>query len=211
MKEVSQSAKYVATAMELYVKGSLNMFNHRTNVNLENRLVCFNIKNLQSHLKKLGMLILQDAVWGRVSENRQANMKSKQKKSTWFYIDEFHLLLKDTQTAQYSTEIWKRFRKWSGIATGITQNVEDFLSSTEAENIFKNTPFIIMLGQSAGDRKVLAQSLDITDEQLSFVKQSGPGEGLLFYSGVILPFIDRFPKDAELYRLMTTRPDEIGQ
>jgi len=192
--EGNDAARYVASALELYVTGSLNIFNNRTNVNLDNRLVCFNIRQLQSHLKKIGMLILQDAVWGRVSENRQ------NKKKTWFYIDEFHLLLKDEQTASYVAEIWKRFRKWGGIPTGITQNVDDLLSSREAENIFKNTPFIIMLGQAAGDRRILAKSLGISNEQLSFVTQSGPGEGLLFFGHTIIPFIDRFPKETQMYR-----------
>ena len=199
-----EAANYIASALELYVTGSLNVFNNRTNVNLSNRLVCFNIRELQSHLKAIGMLILQDAVWGRVSYNREL------KKKTFFYVDEFHLLLKDEQTASYSVGIWKRFRKWGGVPTGITQNIKDLLASREVENIFENTPFIIMLGQAAGDRAVLAKSLGISPEQLSFVTQSGPGEGLLFFGHTIIPFIDRFPVDTELYRLMTTRIEEIS-
>jgi len=199
-----EAANYIASALELYVTGSLNVFNNRTNVNLSNRLVCFNIRELQSHLKAIGMLILQDAVWGRVSYNRE------KKKKTWFFVDEFHLLLKDEQTASYSVGIWKRFRKWGGVPTGITQNVKDLLSSREVENIFENTPFIIMLNQAAGDRAVLAKSLGISPEQLSFVTQSGAGEGLLFFGHTIIPFIDRFPCDTELYRLMTTRIEEVS-
>jgi len=117
-KQSEPEAQHVATALEIYVTGSLNVFNHRTNVNMSNRLVCFDIKELGKQLKKLGMLILQDAVWNRVTINRAA------RKTTWFYIDEFHLLLKEEQTAAYSIEIWKRFRKWGGIPTGITQNVK---------------------------------------------------------------------------------------
>ena len=199
-----EAANYIASALELYVTGSLNVFNNRTNVNLSNRLVCFNIRELQSHLKAIGMLILQDAVWGRVSYNREL------KRKTFFYVDEFHLLLKDEQTASYSVGIWKRFRKWGGVPTGITQNVKDLLSSREVENIFENTPFIIMLNQAAGDRAVLAKSLGISPEQLSFVTQSGAGEGLLFFGHTIIPFIDRFPRDTELYKLMTTRIEEIS-
>jgi len=123
-------------------------------------------------------------------------------------VDEFHLLLKDEQTASYSVGIWKRFRKWGGIPSGITQNIKDLLSSREVENIFENTPFIIMLSQAAGDRAILAKSLGISPEQLSFVTQSGAGEGLLFFGHTIIPFIDRFPKDTELYKLMTTRINE---
>ena len=203
-KKGKEAANYIASALELYVTGSLNVFNNRTNVNLSNRLVCFNIRELQSHLKAIGMLILQDAVWGRVSYNREL------KRKTFFYVDEFHLLLKDEQTASYSVGIWKRFRKWGGVPTGITQNIKDLLSSREVENIFENTPFIIMLNQAAGDRAVLAKSLGISPEQLSFVTQSGAGEGLLFFGHTIIPFIDRWNKESELYGLMTTRIEEVS-
>jgi len=114
-------AQRIATALEIYVDGSLRVFNHRTNVELDNRIVCFDIKDLGKQLKKLGMLIVQDQVWNRVTANRAA------RKSTRYYIDEFHLLLKEEQTAAYSVEIWKRFRKWGGIPTGITQNIKDLL------------------------------------------------------------------------------------
>ena len=123
----------MATALEIYVKGSLNLFNHRTNVDIHNRLVCYDIKQLGKQLKKIGMLVVQDQVWGRVTANRSAG------KATRYYMDEFHLLLKEEQTAAYSVEIWKRFRKWGGIPTGITQNVKDLLSSREVENIFGAT------------------------------------------------------------------------
>jgi hypothetical protein len=126
-------------------------------------------------------------------------------------MDEFHLLLKEEQTAAYSVEIWKRFRKWGGIPTGITQNVKDLLSSREVENIFENSDFIYMLNQASGDRQILAKQLNISPHQLSYVTHSGEGEGLLFYGNVILPFADKFPKDTELYRIMTTKPSEIKQ
>lgn len=195
-------AAQVATALELYVTGSLNVFNHRTNVQLSNRLVCFDIKQLGSNLKKLGMLIVQDQVWNRVAANREKGT------STWFYADEFHLLLGDPQTAAYSVEIWKRFRKWGGIPTGITQNVSDLLRSPEVQTIFENSEFIMMLRQSADDSKLLAERLHISDHQLSHITQSNEGEGLLVFGNTMLPFIDRFPKDTELYRIMTTKPSE---
>ena len=128
---------------------------------------------------------------------------------TWFYCDEFHLLLKEEQTAAYSVEIWKRFRKWGGIPTGITQNIKDLLASREIENIFENSDFVYMLNQAAGDREILAKKLGISPQQLSYVTHSGPGEGLIFYGNVILPFVDRFPQDTELYRIMTTKPEEV--
>ena len=198
-----KEAHHVATALEIYVKGSLNLFNHRTNVDIENRFVCYDIKELGKQLKKIGMLIVQDQVWGRVTKNRG------QCKTTRYYMDEFHLLLKEEQTASYSVEIWKRFRKWGGIPTGITQNVKDLLSSREVENIFENSDFIIMLNQAAGDRQILANQLNISPHQLSYVTHSGEGEGLLFYGNVILPFVDRFPTDLELYSIMTSKLSEV--
>ncbi|MBB2181750.1 ATP-binding protein [Lachnospiraceae bacterium MD1] len=198
-------AKHVATALEIYVSGSLNVFNHRTNVELTNRLVCYDIKDLGKQLKKIGMLVVQDQVWGRVTENRS------QGKSTRYYMDEMHLLLREDQTAAYTVEIWKRFRKWGGIPTGITQNVKDLLASKEVENIFENSDFIYMLNQAVGDRQILARQLNISPHQLSYVTHSGEGEGLLFYGNVILPFVDRFPANTELYRIMTTRLSEVTE
>ena len=201
-KQEEKEAQFVATALEIYVSGSLNVFNHRTDVDVSNRVVCYDIKELGKQLKKIGMLIVQDQVWNRVTINREAS------KATRYYIDEFHLLLKEEQTAAYSVEIWKRFRKWGGIPTGITQNVKDLLASREVENIFENSDFIYMLNQAAGDRKILAQQLGISPHQLSYVTHSNAGEGLLFYGDTIVPFVDNFPKDTELYRLMTTRPSD---
>ncbi|MCC8067618.1 MAG: ATP-binding protein [Clostridiales bacterium] len=203
LEQEEKEARHVATALEIYVKGSLNLFNHHTNVDIQNRFVCYDIKELGKQLKKIGMLIVQDQVWGRVTQNRSEG------KTTRYYMDEFHLLLKEEQTAAYSVEIWKRFRKWGGVPTGITQNVKDLLSSREVENIFENSDFIIMLNQASGDRQILAQQLGISPHQLSYVTQSGEGEGLLFYGNVILPFVDHFPKDSELYRIMTTKLSEV--
>ena len=199
LKQEEKEAQYIATALEIYVSGSLNVFNHRTNVDIQSRIVSYDIKELGKQLKKIGMLIVQDQVWNRVTINREA------RKSTRYYIDEMHLLLKEEQTAAYSVEIWKRFRKWGGIPTGITQNVKDLLSSREVENIFENSDYIYMLNQASGDRQILAKQLNISPHQLSYVTHSGEGEGLLFYGSVILPFVDRFPKDTELYGIMTTK------
>ena len=197
-----KEAQRIATALEIYVSGSLNLFNHRTNVDINNRFVCYDIKELGKQLKKLGMLIVQDQVWGRVTANRDAG------KYTRYFIDEFHLLLREEQTATYSVEIWKRFRKWGGVPTGITQNVKDLLASRDIENILENSDYIVMLNQAPGDRQVLAQKLNISPHQLAHVTGVGPGEGLLFYGNVILPFVEHFPKDTELYRIMSTRPSD---
>jgi type IV secretory pathway VirB4 component len=194
--------KKLATEMEIYVTGSLNVFNHQSNVDLNKHLLCFDIKELGSQLKKIGMLVIQDQVWNKVSLNRG-------NKSTRYYIDEFHLLLKDEQTASYSVEIWKRFRKWGGIPTGITQNVKDLLMSKEIENIFDNTDFVLMLNQASGDREILARKLKISLPQLRYVTNSNEGEGLLFFGNTIVPFLDKFPKDTILYQKMTTKPEEV--
>ena len=202
-RQEEKEAQYIATALEIYVHGSLNVFNHRTNINIQSRVVSFDIKELGKQLKKIGMLIVQDAVWNRVTINREA------KKSTRYYIDEMHLLLKEEQTAAYTVEIWKRFRKWGGIPTGITQNVKDLLASREVENIFENSDYIYMLNQASGDRQILAKQLNISPHQLSYVTNSGEGEGLVFYGSTIIPFKDKFDNSLMLYALMTSKPDEV--
>jgi hypothetical protein len=201
-KQADPEAQHIATSLEIYVTGSLNVFNNRTNVNIANRVVVYDIKELGKGLKKIAMLILQDAVWNRVTVNRAAH------RTTWFYCDEMHLLLKEEQTSAYTVEVWKRFRKWGGIPTGLTQNVKDLLASREVENIFENSDFIYMLSQAQGDRLILAKQLGISSHQLSYVTHSNAGEGLLFYGNTIIPFVDHFPQDTELYSLLTTKPDE---
>ncbi|CAL7867261.1 P-loop-TraG domain-containing protein [Fusobacterium necrophorum subsp. funduliforme] len=202
-KQEEKVGKKLAVEMEIYVKGSLNVFNHRTNVDTNNRVVCYDIKELGKQLKKIGMLMVQDQVWNRVTINRAS------KKATRYYVDEFHLLLKEPQTANYSIEIWKRFRKWGGMPTGLTQNIKDLLASPEIENIFDNTDFILMLNQAPGDRGILAKKLNISEHQLSYVTNSNEGEGLVFYGNTIVPFIDQFPKNTKLYSLITTKPEEV--
>ena len=204
-KQEEKIGKKLAVEMEIYVKGSLNVFNHRTNVDTNNRMVCYDIKELGKQLKKIGMLIVQDQVWNRVTINRAS------KKATRYYADEFHLLLKEPQTANYSIEIWKRFRKWGGMPTGLTQNIKDLLASPEIENIFDNTDFILMLNQAGTDRDTLAKKLNISKHQLSYVTNSNEGEGLIFYGNTIVPFIDQFPKNTKLYSLITTKLSETGK
>lgn len=200
-------AQYIAAAMERYVTGSLNVFNHRTTVNLNNRIVCYDIRELGNQLKQLGMLIVQDQVWNRVTTNRAAG------KNTRYYVDEMHLLLREPQTAAHTVEIWKRFRKWGGIPTGITQNIKDLMNSkaVEIQNIFENSDYMVLLTQGPGDADILADLLNISRQELAYIKQGVPGEGLLCYGGTIVPFVDRFPKDTQLYQLMTTRFSETGK
>ena len=195
-------AERIANSLVLYVHGSQNYFNHRTNVDITNRIVCFDIKDLGNQLKQLGMLIVQDAVWNRVSQNRE------RKVATRYYCDELHLLLRERQTAQYLIEMWKRFRKWGGIPTGITQNVGDFLRSEEIEGILGNSDFVYLLNQNAKDQVILADKLGLSEKQLSYVTNSEQGCGLILFDDVVIPFIDRYPKDTKTYEIMNTKLEE---
>lgn len=199
LKQNDYEATDLATRIEIYVKGSMNIFNNRTNININKRLTTFDINNLKGVLKNLGLLILQDYVWNKVSHNRNLS------KSTWYFIDEIHLLLKDDRTAKYMIEFWKRFRKYGGIPTGITQNITDILDSPQIETIFKNSDYICMLNQSSDDRDKLAKTLNISNEQLSYVTNNNPGEGLISYEGKIMPFRDTLDKNTTLYKLLTTK------
>ena len=196
-------ASDIALGLEFYVYGQMKVFNNRTNVDLENRVVTFNIKELGETLRPLGMLIVQELVWQRVRKNREAG------KTTWYYVDEYHLLLRHEQTARYSVEIYKRFRKWGGIPTGITQNVKDFLGSLQVQNILENCDFIIMLNQAPEDLRILQQKLNISPELAERAKNIEPGQGILIYNNIQLAFTDKFPKNTKLYRVMTTNPDEL--
>ncbi len=199
-KENNGLGKRIADSMDMYTHGSHNFFNHRSTVNISNRLVCFDIKDMGDQLRKLAMLVIQDEVWNRVTVNRGTGKK------TWYYIDEFHLLLREKQTAAYSVEMWKRFRKWSGVPTGITQNVKDLITSAGADSVLSNSEFIYLLSQSAEDRAILAQQKELSAEQQEFITNSQPGHGLLIYSGTVIPFEDKFPEDTRMFNLMDTKP-----
>ncbi len=203
-KQEEKEAKYLRTSLEVYVHGSLNYFNHHTNVNIDNRVVCFDIKELGEQLKNLAMLVVQETVWGRVTVNRENG------RYTRYFIDEFHLLLKEPQTAVYSREIWKRFRKWGGIPVGITQNVSDLLDSPEIQSIFYNSDCYILLGQSSGDADILKDSLKLSNEQYKCLLTRNKGEGLFIFGGTVMPFIARIDEDTELYRTITTKVTEVS-
>ena len=200
--DARQKATRIANSLVLYVHGSQNYFNHRTTVDSTNRIICFDIRDLGVQLKQLGMLIAQDAVWNRVSMNRQRRI------ATRYYCDEFHLLLRDKQTAGYAVEMWKRFRKWGGIPTGLTQNVGDFLKSEEIEGILGNSDFVYLLNQNAKDQAILKDKLGLSDRQMEKVTNAEPGSGLIIFNDVIIPFTDRYPQDTETYRIMSTKPEE---
>ena len=202
LKHKNKKAERIANSLVLYVHGSQNYFNHRTNVDSKNRIMCFDIRDLGNQVKELGMLIVQDAVWNRVSQNRERKI------ATRYYCDEFHLLLKEKQTAIYSVEIWKRFRKWGGIPTGLTQNVGDFLKSEEIEGILGNSDFVYLLNQNAKDQAILADKLGLSEKQLAHVTNSEPGCGLILFDNVVIPFVDKYPADTKTFAVMNTKPEE---
>lgn len=201
-EQEEKEARYLRTSLEVYVHGSLNYFNHPTNVDMHNRVICFDIKELGEQLKNLAMLVVQETVWGRVTVNRNAG------RYTRYFVDEFHLLLKEPQTATYSKEIWKRFRKWGGIPVGITQNVTDLLSSSEIQSIFYNSDCYILLGQASGDADILKETLKLSGEQYKCILTRNKGEGLFIFGGTILPFVNRIDENTETYRTITTKVTE---
>ena len=196
-------AKRLATALEIYCTGSLNVFNHQTNVSTDKRVTCVVLNKLGAGLRKIAMHITNEMTWTVVDENFRRGI------ATWCYYDEFHILLRDALTASYFVAIWKMLRKKGCVPSALTQNVKDLLASKEIENILENSEFMVMLSQAAGDREILARQLGISPHQLSYVTHSGSGEGLLFYGDTTIPFVDRFPKNTEIYRLLTTRPEDL--
>lgn len=202
-QQPEEEAQRLALSFELYIKGNLNVFAHHTDVNTDNRVVCFDIKDLGKQLKTLGMLIVLDYVWNKITINRAKGRK------TWIYLDEIYLLFANEYSANFLFELYKRARKWGGIPTGITQNVEDLLRSETARSMLSNTEYIMMLSQAPSDRNELAKLLNISDNLLSYVTSSESGHGLIAYGGSIVPFKDNFPKN-ELYNLMTTKIDEVA-
>jgi len=196
-------AKRLAVALEIYCVGSLNIFNHQTNVSMDKRVTCIVLNKLGAGLRKIAMHITNELMLAAVDRNFRAG------KYTWCYMDEFYQLLRDSLTASYFVSVWKMLRKKACIPTGLTQNCKDLFASREIENILETSDFLVLLSQAHGDREILAKQLNISTHQLSFITHSGSGEGLLFYGGTTIPFVDRFPKATEMYRLLTTRPEDI--
>ena len=202
LKQPEPEARRVATALELYCTGSLNLFNHPTNVKTDSRVVCVVLKGMGENLRKIAMHITNDFVTAAVNTNYQNGL------ATWCYFDEFHILLRDPLTASYFVAVWKMLRKKGCVPSALTQNVKDLLASREIENILDNTDFMILLSQAQSDRAILAKQLGISEHQLSYITHSNSGEGLLFYGNVTIPFVDRFPR-GEIYDLLTTRPEDL--
>ena len=203
LRQPEPEARRVATALELYCTGSLNLFNHPTNVDLNSRVVCIVLKGLGENLRKIAMHTTNEFVTAAVNANHAEGV------ATWCYFDEFHILLRDPLTASYFVAVWKMLRKKGCVPSALTQNVKDLLASREIENILDNTDFMVLLSQAQSDRAILAKQLGISEHQLSYITHSNSGEGLLFYGNVTIPFVDRFPR-GEIYDLLTTRPEDIA-
>jgi len=202
-EQPEKEAISIALSLEIYIEGSLSVFANPTNIDTNNRFIVFDIRDLGKQLKTMGMLIVLDQIWNRITQNRTLG------KRTWIYIDEIYLLFQNEYSANYLFELYKRARKWGAIPTGITQNVEDLLVSDLARRMLSNTDFVMMLNQATSDRVELAALLNISNQQLSYVTNSQEGQGLLFAGNSIVPFIDKFPTDTELYAMMTTKIEEI--
>lgn len=194
----NELADEVCTYLESYAIGSFQTFSRRTNIETNNRFVVYDIKSLSSGMRPLGLHICINDVWNRMMENSRKNI------STWFYIDEFHLLLSTETSAAYMKQIWKMARKWKGVPTGITQNTEEIFNSQEARAIFNNTSFIVMLFEQSTDRQNLQTLLKLSDSQLEYISEPNPGHGLIYNGKFTLPFEFEFPKNTRLYAIMDT-------
>ena len=204
LKQPEPEAHSLALALELYCRGSLDTFAHKTNVNTSSRFIIYDIKDIGSGMKEMGLQVCLNDIWNKIITNKKLG------KRTWFYIDEFYLLTQTDSSARFLQQVYKRARKWAGIPTGITQNVEDLLASKEARGIINNCDFIYMLNQSPLDRAELAAMLNMSPAQVSYITNSDAGQGLLYTGKHIVPFIDKFPTNNSLYKAMTTKPDEVN-
>ena len=197
-----EKAKEIALSLELFTTGSLDIFGHESTVDLDKRIVVFDIHGLGEQLKPTGLLVITDTILNRVTLNW------KKGKRTHIFIDEFHVVFENEQSGIFFNSAWRQFRKRNGYPTAITQNVEYLLDSVQASTMLSNSEFVVMLNQAFSDRAKLSKLLNISDEQMSYVTNADAGCGLIKYGSALVPFINRFPKDTELYRLMTTRPGE---
>ena len=201
-KQPEPEAKEISLALELFTTGSLNTFAKETNVDTNNRFICYDIKDLSKQLRPLGMLVVLDSILNRISKNRKLG------RSTFLFVDEIYLMFKNEYSANFFFELWKRIRKYGGAATGITQNVEDVLQNSTARAMLSNSEFIIMLNQASTDRVELANLLNISDLQLGYITNVNAGRGLIKIGDALVPFENDFPKNTQLYKLMSTKPNE---
>ena len=202
MEQPEEKAREIALSLELFTTGSLDIFGHGSNVDLDKRVVVFNIHDLGEQLKPTGLLVITDTMLNRVTLNW------KRGKRTHVFIDEFHVVFENEYSGNFFNSAWRQFRKRNAYPTAITQNVEYLLDSVQASTMLSNSEFIVMLNQAASDREKLARLLNISNEQMSYVTNADAGCGLIKYGSALVPFVNRFPKDTQLYKLMTTKPGE---
>ena len=202
LEQPEDKAKEIALSLELFTKGSLDIFGHESTVDLDKRIVVFDIRSLGAQLKPTGLLVITDTILNRVTLNW------KKGKRTHVFIDEFHVVFENEQSGIFFNSAWRQFRKRGAYPTAITQNVEYLLDSVQASTMLSNSEFVVMLNQAASDRAKLAKLLNISDEQMSYVTNADAGCGLIKYGSALVPFINRFPKNTKLYQLMTTKPGE---
>ena len=202
MEQPEEKAREIALSLELFTTGSLDIFGHGSNVDLYKRVVVFNIHDLGEQLKPTGLLVITDTMLNRVTLNW------KRGKRTHVFIDEFHVVFENEYSGNFFNSAWRQFRKRNAYPTAITQNVEYLLDSVQASTMLSNSEFIVMLNQAASDREKLARLLNISNEQMSYVTNADAGCGLIKYGSALVPFVNRFPKDTQLYKLMTTKPGE---
>ena len=203
LSQPEPEARGLALSSELFITGSLNTFAQHTNVNTKARILCYDIRELGEQLMPIGMLVTLDAIFNRVIQNWKLG------KTTWIFCDEFYLLFRYPYSSDFFYKLWKRIRKYNGLVTGLTQNVEELLRSDTARLMLANSEFLILLNQSATDREELARLLHISETQLSYITNVAAGCGLIRCAGNIVPFENSFPRHTRLYRLMTTKPDEV--
>ena len=204
LEQPEEKAKEIALSLELFTTGSLDIFGHESTVDLDKRIVVFDIHSLGDQLKPTGLLVITDTILNRVTLNW------KKGKRTHVFIDEFHVVFENEQSGIFFNSAWRQFRKRNGYPTAITQNVEYLLDSVQASTMLSNSEFVVMLNQAFSDRSKLSKLLNISDEQMSYVTNADAGCGLIKYGSALVPFINRFPRDTKLYQLMTTKPGEGG-
>ena len=192
-------AKNLASSIQMYCTGTLNLFANKTNLDTSNRMIVYDTKNIGTNLQELGMQICLNDIWNRMIANKKKNIR------TWFYVDEFYLLLHQKSSAQYLQMIWKRARKWMGTPTGITQNVADLVNCEEGDTILKTSDFALMLTQSFGDRMQLAKIYNLSEEQQEYITNAAAGEGLLYTSRSVVPFENHIPSTSPIYKLLSTK------
>ena len=204
-QQPEEEGKQIALELEPYIEGSLSVFAHQTNVDNDNSVVVYDVKDLGKNLRSMGMLIVLDQIWNRITKNRNSG------KRTWIYVDEMQLLLSNEFASNYFFELWSRARKWGALPTGITQNVETLLLSDNARRMLSNSEFVLLLDQAANDRDQLTEMLHLSEQEEGYITNADSGHGLMIAGDAVIPFENDFPKKTKLYKIMSTKPEDMEQ